>query len=228
MSKLTKRLELICNLVKGKNIADVGCDHGKLTLELFNKNVIDFAYVSDISQNSLNKAINLLNKNNCKFKAICCDGLQGYEENNIDECIIAGMGGYEIMQIIKNAKVYIPSFILAPQHDNIELKKFLIENNFQIIFDIIILDKGKFYNIIKCNKTNKICKLSEFDLYFGKDNFKNILSDIDKYVYKYLKMYNEIKSKKKDVGDKLNNLIGLFEKAKKEIEYEQNNRISKS
>lgn len=227
MNKLSKRLNTICSLVESRVIADVGCDHGKLTLELFNKKAIDFAYISDISKPSLQKAIDLLNMNNCKFKAICCDGLEGYRED-IDECIIAGMGGYEILKIIQNADINVKSFILSPQHDILELKKFLIENKYAITFDIIILDKGKFYNIIKCKKVDKICEMSEFDMYFGKDNFSNNLSDIDKYVDKYLNMYKEIINKNNRLEDNLNKKISLFEKAKKEIEYEQNNRISKS
>ncbi len=228
MNKLTKRLKTIYSLVEGRRIADVGCDHGKLTLELFNKKKIDFAYVSDISSASLQKAINLLNDNNCKYEAICCDGLQGYLNDDIDECIIAGMGGLEIIKIIQKSKIDINTFILSPQHNELDLKKFLISKRYRIIFDIIILDNGKFYNIIKCEKTNSVCNLSEFDLYFGKENFSNNLSDIDKYIDKYLNMFAEIKSKSKINDAKIMHKISLFEKAKKELEYEQNNRISKS
>lgn len=219
MNKLTKRLDLICNLVESRKIADVGCDHGKLTRELFERNKIDFAYISDISNPSLQKAINLLYPYSGRFKAICCDGLQGYDEN-IDECIIAGMGGYEIMKIIKNSPIDVKSYILAPQHDIIELKKFLISNYFEIIFDIIILDKGKFYNIIKCKKSTKLCNLSDYDLYFGKENFSNNLSDISKYLDKYLEMFQKIKENQKNIDEELNHKIYLFQKAKKEIDYE--------
>ena len=60
MNKLTKRLQVIFDLVSSRVIADVGCDHGKLTKALFDENKIDFAYVSDISKLSLEKAIKLL------------------------------------------------------------------------------------------------------------------------------------------------------------------------
>lgn len=220
MNKLSKRLNTICNIVEGRIIADVGCDHGKLTLELFNRKLIDFAYVSDISKSSLQKAIDLLEGNKCNFKAICCDGLKDYDSVHIDECIIAGMGGYEIIKIIGQANVDINTYILAPQHDVLELKQFLIENKYEIIFDIIILDKGKFYNIIKCKKSNKICDIDEFNLYFGKDNFSNNLSDIGKYIDKYLNMYSEIREKRKCIDENLMHKISLFEKAKKEIEHE--------
>ena len=123
MIKISFRLKFISSLVDERIVADVGCDHGKLVRKLFDENKIDFAYVSDISRGSLQKAIDLLKDKKDKIKAICCDGLSGYDESKIDECIIAGMGGYEILNIIKNSKVDIQKYILAPQHDNLVLKE---------------------------------------------------------------------------------------------------------
>ena len=154
MIKISFRLKFISSLVDERIVADVGCDHGKLVRKLFDENKIDFAYVSDISSSSLQKAIDLLKDKKDKIKAICCDGLSGYDDSIIGECVIAGMGGYEILNIIKNSKVDIQKYILAPQHDNLVLKEYLINNQYKITFDIIIKDKNKFYNIIKCEKCN--------------------------------------------------------------------------
>ena len=38
MIKLNKRLDLIANLVDERNVADVGCDHGKIILKIFEDN----------------------------------------------------------------------------------------------------------------------------------------------------------------------------------------------
>ncbi len=218
MNKLTKRLTLISDLIDEKIIADVGCDHGKLTRFLFDEGKIDFAFVSDISEQSLMKAIDILSPYQGRFLSICCDGLKGYESNaKIDECVIAGMGGFEIKKIIENSPITINKYILAPQHDEIELKKYLIENNFKIDFDIIILDKGKFYNIIKCVKSDKKLKADEFDLMFGKDNFTNKLSDLSQFVNKKLDKLLEIKSRQKVKSLELDQKICFFEKAKKEL-----------
>ena len=220
MNKLSFRLEFISSLVDERIIADVGCDHGKLVRKLFDENKIDFAYVSDISSSSLQKAIDLLKDKKDKIKAICCDGLSGYDESKIDECIIAGMGGYEILNIIKNSKVDIQKYILAPQHDNLVLKEYLINNQYKITFDIIIKDKNKFYNIIKCEKCNNPDKLSEFELWFGKDNFENSYSAIKDYVENNLIKLYIIKQNQKTIDAKVEKSIMLFEKAKKELNYE--------
>ena len=183
MSKLSKRLQTVANLVSGNIVADIGCDHGKLAEYLLENSVVKKMIVSDISAPSLQKAIDLLCISNYNFEAICCDGLQGYQGKDIDQCIISGMGGDEIMHIISNSPIQINSFILSPQHNNIDVKKFMLNAGYNIDYDIIIKDKGKFYNIFRCNKSNNIVeKLNEFDLLFGKNNFNTDDSDVDEFV----------------------------------------------
>ena len=215
MNKLTKRLQVIFDLVSSRVIADVGCDHGKLTKALFDKNKIDFAYVSDISKLSLEKAIKLLKDYDGKFEAICCDGLSDYKDQDIGECIIAGMGGSEIIKIIENSPIEISKYILSPQHNEIDVKKFMISCGYAITYDIIILDKGKFYNIFKCEKSESR-EISDYELLFGKQNFSSDISDIKKYVEFYLEKYRKIFQQNN--SQKIEDLIKLFEIAKKECE----------
>ena len=111
-------------------------------------------------------------------------------------------------------------YILAPQHDNLVLKEYLINNQYKITFDIIIKDKNKFYNIIKCEKCNNPDKLSEFELWFGKDNFENSYSAIKDYVENNLIKLYLIKQNQKTIDAKVEKSIMLFEKAKKELNYE--------
>ncbi len=214
MSKLSKRLSIIADLVDSNTICDVGCDHGKLVKYLLDEKKIKFAYVSDISMQSLKKAINLLANHESNFEAICCDGLKGYKDKLIDECVISGMGGEQIIDIIKSSPISIQKFILSPQHNIIKTKKFMLENNYNITFDIIIKDKNKFYNVFKCEKTQNKVKLNEYQLIFGKDNFTNLISDIDEYVIFELNKLYAIKHQTKNSD--LNYKIDIFEKAKKE------------
>ena len=213
MSNLSKRLDVIKGLVDEKIVCDVGCDHGKLAYSLLTEKIVDFVFVSDISKPSLNKAEKLLHDIH-GYKSIHCDGLQGYTGCNIDECIIAGMGGDEIINIIKNSPIQINKFILSPQHNNIAVKKFMIVNGYEITFDIIVKDKGKFYNIIKFEKGEQ-GNLSEFDLYFGKNNFNSTLSDIDEFVeYEYNKI-SSIVANNNIKNDDLINYYNILKEYKK-------------
>ena len=169
--KLTKRLSTIASLVNYRKIADVGCDHGKLVAYLFENNLIDYAYVSDISQPSLNKAVRLLNHIKANFDYECTDGISA-NANQCDLVIISGMGGSEIIKILSKNPTQVTNYILQPQHNEIDLKKYLIANNFCIEQDIILKDK-KFYNVIKCIKCDKKQKISKYNLYFGTNKASN-------------------------------------------------------
>ena len=218
MSKLSKRLNTIAEIVTGKIICDVGCDHGKLSEYLLTNKRIDFAYVSDISQGSLDKAIKLLSSRNLNFKAICTDGLIGYSGiEDIDECIISGMGGYEIINIIKYSPININSYILSPQHNIIEVKEFLLSNNYDITFDIIIKDKNKFYNVFRCVKCSNRINYSKYDLMFGKNNFNNINSNIEEYIEYELTKIENLNDKAKENKEMMEKYT-LLKIAKKELE----------
>lgn len=181
-NSLPRRLQKIASLVDGKSICDVGCDHGKLSEYLLRENIVEKVIVSDISLPSLNKAIDLLSKFNYNFEYIHCDGLSGYRGKDVEQCIISGMGGDEIIKIIEKSPIQIKSYILSPQHNNISVKKYMLGHGYDIDYDIIILDKGKFYNIFRCRYSGKVQEMNEFDLYFGKANFDDIDSDIIEYV----------------------------------------------
>ena len=203
MIKLNKRLKEISNLVDERVVADVGCDHGKIVLNLFQNNKIDKAVISDISQPSLQKAIDLLNKEGFKnFKSYVCDGLRSYsEDDDVKQIIISGMGGLEIIQILKNSPIKYNNLILQPQRNNEDVKRFLNQSNFEIVFDKIIEDKHKFYNIIKAKKSSLKQELTDFDLLFGKDNFIEETKDFENYLIyfqnKYKNMLNKLNDNKK-------------------------------
>ena len=135
MNKISKRLNTIYMLVDKKIIADVGCDHGKLAYNLLVDKVVDKVYVSDISKNSLQKAIDILSRDNLNFTAVCCDGLSKYTDNNIEQCIISGMGGDEIIKIIKSSPIKINSYILSPQHNIMDVKIFMLGLDYKISFE---------------------------------------------------------------------------------------------
>lgn len=214
--KLSKRLIKIANIVSGDVICDVGCDHGKLSYYLLKNNICKFAYVSDISKPSLDKADKLLSSENMAFKSIHCDGLQGFTGINIDECIIAGMGGDEIIKIISNSPIEINSFILSPQHNILEVKEFILSNNFEIVYDRIIKDGHKFYSIFKCVK-GKSTKYPVENMYFGKDYNLDELNDLKEYLISEKNKVNNLLTKVNDgKKEQLTKYLNVIEKLQKD------------
>lgn len=214
--KLSKRLLKIANIVSSEVIADVGCDHGKLSYYLLKNNIVKKAYVSDISKPSLNKAEILLSKENLNFSSICCDGLKGFKNTQIDECIIAGMGGDEIINIINNSPIEINSFILSPQHNIISVKKYMLNRGYSIVFDKIIKDGHKFYNIIKCVKGSSV-ENNSVNMYFGFNYTEEEKVELREYLSSELNkaniLYDRVDENKKS---ELSEYIKLIKDAQKD------------
>ena len=149
---LSKRLLEICKLISFERVADIGCDHGKVIDKGFLDGKIKYAIVSDISKPSALKAKELLESLNItNFDMRVGDGLETINSSdNIETIVIAVMGADEIINILKNSNLRFKEYILAPQHNEINLKKYLVDNGFKIDKDYIVLD-GKFYTILKCS-----------------------------------------------------------------------------
>ncbi|MBE5758099.1 MAG: SAM-dependent methyltransferase [Clostridiales bacterium] len=219
MNNLSKRLLEISKLVSGEIVADVGCDHGKLSEYLLTHNICQKVFVSDISKSSLQKAIDLLTSKNLNFESICCDGLSKFNGIHIDECVISGMGGDEIVKIISSSPITIEKYILSPQHNEIDVKKFMLKNGYRIVTDKIIKDKNKFYTICKFEYTNEVYNYDEFDLHFGKDNFHSNNYDFKEYLEYQINKYMSLLERVDETREKeINNYLNLIKIAKKRLE----------
>lgn len=180
---LSKRLLKLANNVKAKRVIDIGSDHAKLPIYLLLENKIDEAIITDININPLIGAINNVKKNGLmqKSKFVLHSGLDFCITDANTDIIIAGMGGIEIVQILKNLKNPYQQLILQA-NNNIEiLRSFLQENNYKITIDEIVKDV-KFYNYIVVNHDGRVYTDDEIILGRGQSiDYKNYLEyEIDK------------------------------------------------
>lgn len=195
---VNKRIAKICELITHNKTAEIGADHGKISLELLKQNKVNHVYLTDISDKSLQKARDNFKEfgydNRAEF--LVGDGLLVFNNNISDyEGIIAGMGGKEIISILSNPNRLdgISNFVLQPQKNVVQLREFLIKNNFKILVDVMVKDMGKFYNVIKVTEGSD--SLSELELNFGKTNLNTFNKDFLEYVEKQLKMFKDVLSK---------------------------------
>lgn len=172
-------------------VADIATDHGYLAEQLSRNPKIKKVYATDISQKCLDKTNELILQYGLeKIEARLGDGLDAIDCAEI--VVIAGIGGYEIINILSNQnitnknKVKSSLFILQPSSNVVELRRFLIGKNIEITKDFIVKSGGRFYPIIviDCAKINTT-ESNIFNLYFGKDNStKNV--DFVEYLYDVL------------------------------------------
>lgn len=168
MNRLSKRQQAIVLLCeKHKTTIDVGCDHGYIGAELLKSGKTEFLTATDISEKSLLKAQKLFEKENLKnTKTVCANGLD-FENSLAEQVIIAGMGGTNIIDILKNYqhRDKVLCFILQPMKEVALLRKYLCENNFFIEKDIVICDKKKFYHILAVKQGKQ--ELKSINIHFG-------------------------------------------------------------
>lgn len=166
------RISTICSYLERCDVfADVGCDHGYCTKFMFENALCKSAVISDISAKSLNKAQTLLSKyiQSGVLRAVCCDGLR--EVGDADLVLIAGMGGEEIIKILKEG--YIPpKFVFQPMKNAQILRAFLLEHGCSLSVDDIFKD-GKYYFIIKGSVGGEEQNYSKAQLSFGRQSLKN-------------------------------------------------------
>jgi len=173
--------EIIKAVEKCDVLADIGCDHGIIPYYLLKNGVCKKAVLTDISKESLEKAKRLIGgKLDAKF--LLGDGLKAFAglDVKIDICLICGMGGMEIKDILSARKASIKKFILQPMKNVTELREFLVSNNFSIEKDYLVFDKKRFYDIIVVSQGK--CSLTKEQLYFGKDNLEKMPPEFIRYL----------------------------------------------
>ena len=142
-----KRLEFIASKIIPCNVfADIGCDHGIIGQFVVKNNLAKRVCECDISEDSLNKARNLIGDGAEYFTG---DGFVplGRAGVEADQAVIAGMGGELIIRILEKCPNK-PRLILGAQKNTDKLRIYLIKNGYCIEEDSVVFDSGKFYDII--------------------------------------------------------------------------------
>ena len=150
-----------------ESFADIGCDHGYCTRYMLKNNLCRRAVISDISEKCLDKARKLLSDyiSQNRVKAVCCNGLSEIEENT-EQVLIAGMGGEEIIAILKNS--FIPNkFVFQPMKNVRLVREYLLSCGAEICVDEYFESGGKFYSVIKGKKEGKTPDYAAVMLEFG-------------------------------------------------------------
>ena len=183
------RLSTLVSLIPNCNLlADVGCDHGYVGIEALRLGKAQRVAFMDISLPSLNKA-----RSNCpeEFKEVvtfhCQDGLG---DTKADCVIIAGMGGLEIISILKLAKFLPDKLVLQPMRNQRDVRAYLMKQ-YEVVTDVKFFD-GKYYDVIVAKRNDKPTTLTELELEFGKSNLQQPSKDFIGFLQLELTKLNKI------------------------------------
>ncbi len=167
---LTPRLKALAKLVAPcRSVIDIGCDHGLLDVALLQQNEIDWAIGTDNKSEPLRHA-----KANAKAAGVT--GLQLVETDGVSgitrqaqAAVMAGIGCHTACQIMTKGAAYLrrcDKLILQINTQLDQLRQYLQANNWQIVAETCLVDKGQYYELITVQSGTM--ELSELQLAFGR------------------------------------------------------------
>ncbi len=192
--KLNNRLLAVANLIpENCSVIDVGCDHALLSIYLVQNKTPKKVIASDIKEGPLLCAKENIQKYHVENKILLKlgSGIDPIEED-IDTIIISGMGGLNMIGILKYSKEKykkVDKIILSPNSDADKVRREICKLGFYIADETLVKDKNIIYPIILFQKGKK--KYRYHDYLYGPVLSKKK----DSLFIEYLKKEQEQKEK---------------------------------
>lgn len=196
---LTPRLKMIADLVPCCNtVCDIGTDHAYVAIYLAKKGIANKVIAADIKKGPLlqaEKNISLFAASD-KVETRLSDGFSAIEENEADCCIIAGMGGETIAEILENEKG-CKYFVLQMQTAHRYLREYLSTHGYIIEKESVCREGNKMYTAM-LTKRGEYRDFSETELEIG----PCLIAEKPALFYDYIRyrLY-EIESILNNIGD---------------------------
>ena len=191
--KLNDRLTGVASLVEDNSkVIDIGCDHALLGIYLVENKNIDRVIASDNKEGPLTKARENINKYKVsdKITVKLGDGVDPIE-NDIDTIVISGMGGMNIIGILKykmNLIKNVNTIVLSPNTD-VDFVRYEMNKLGFYIDDEILIKEKYIYPIIRFKRGKRKYKKIEYVL------GPILLKKKDKMFLEYIKKEKETKEK---------------------------------
>ncbi len=163
--ELSNRMKAVAQMVPAGHIAaDVGCDHGFVSVYLAQRGICPFVYAVDVRPGPLAgaKAHILESGLSDQIITVLSDGLQnvpvGKDAPLLPACpgadvmIVAGMGGRLTVRILEGfpeKTAQLSWLILEPQSEVWLVRRWLRGNGFVITQEAMVLEEGKYYPVIR-------------------------------------------------------------------------------
>ncbi len=216
--EISKRLCTICDMAgHGDVVADIGCDHGYVSIRLAENGCFKKVLAMDINKGPLSIA-----ERNIRAKRLTSrieirlsDGLKKLAPGEADTVIIAGMGGNLIIKILNDSYDVMKktkSLILGAQSDIELVRRYLYNNGFCITLEEMVLEDNKYYQLIRAENTaddtvNRFKEMYKMDNRRMFDEFgPYLLTHRDSCMHEYLllqsnkleKLLNELRNQSAD------------------------------
>ncbi len=188
MYELSGRMEMVVEAVKTLTpiygspmdcVADIGCDHAFVAMNLVQTGICKRAIASDVRSGPLIIATQNISKEGMedRVEPRLSNGFENIQPGEADVAVIAGMGGRLICDILGAAQAHMQAgvgLVLSPHAESEIVRRFMLSNNYTITDEMMVIDAGKYYNIItavpaeKAERPLGLAYYNEVELKYGK------------------------------------------------------------
>lgn len=187
---ISDRLLACANFVApGDRVADIGCDHGYLSIHLLTNGIASSCIASDVNAGPLDSARRNARKFGVadKIEFFLSDGVSSIPQD-FDTLVCAGMGADTMMHILsdapwlKNSKYRL---ILQCQSKTPSLRRYLSESGWKICEEAVLRDGRFLYTIMEVRYLPESPKLTVGQWYFPPALLEDPSADVPAY-YKWV------------------------------------------
>lgn len=211
--KLSKRLTSLALFCSNyKKIADIGCDHGLLSLFLA-ENYKAIVTASDVLEPAISRLKNRVKEMSLQDKVtvLVSDGLT-HLTDDFEAVVISGMGARKMIELFDKEQdkfLKIKTYILSPHQDTALLRTYMHQKGYYLLDEVMIYEDKKYYPILKFQKGKASCR--KIELKYGpiflkkreavfisylkalKEKKEQVLKELKPYSKRYLDIKKEIK-----------------------------------
>ena len=172
---LDARLTAAAELVRpGQPVADIGCDHGKLTAVLAASGKFPKVIGADLRPGPLAKAKQTLEHAECedRVELRLGDGLSVLSPGEVGTIVLAGVSAQTTWEILEKAPWVFskngPRLVMVPATRHSDLRRWLWENGFALVADRPVQAAGRWYAVMAAEYTGEKHEPTFTECLFGK------------------------------------------------------------
>ncbi len=159
-------------LIPGGTVADIGCDHAKLSVYLIENGIADRVIAMDVREGPLERARTTVEDAGLadRIDIRLSDGGRELKDKEADSAVIAGMGGKLALSIIEDSlKKFISCkcIVIQAQSETDILRRRMSELGFEITDEDMVYEDGKFYVSIRYEPSRDGQKLTLMQEIYG-------------------------------------------------------------
>lgn len=185
---LSKRMQMVADMVtKGNVTADIGCDHGFVSIYLLEQGICPRVIAMDVNEGPLLRAKEHILERGLenRIDVRLSDGIDKLQEKEADSVLIAGMGGRLVIKILSDHMDKVKDLkevILQPQSELHLVRHFLAEQGMTIVQEDMVEEAGKFYPCMRAVWQADKTEYTEIEEWYG----PLLLSHKHPVLYQYL------------------------------------------